>query len=79
MLLKSSFLFNEGVAPLILQLLSYAICGAKTQAAGSSSPQKGKKDKEKDREKDKENSKDKDKEKNKGKEKVKEAFAGQLF
>ncbi|EDO43429.1 predicted protein [Nematostella vectensis] len=55
-LLRASYLFEEGVAPLILQLLSYAICGAKAVVAGSS-PTKPRKDKDKD--KDKETEKDK--------------------
>lgn len=64
-LLRASFLFEEGVAPLILQLLSYAICGSKSQAQASS-PHKGRKEKDKDREKEKERDKEKEKEKEKG-------------
>lgn len=64
--MKSSFLFEEGVTPLMLQLLGYAICEMKTPP--SSSPQKSKKDK--DKEKDKSKSKDKDKDKDKDKEKT---------
>ncbi|XP_031553032.1 E3 ubiquitin-protein ligase UBR4-like isoform X2 [Actinia tenebrosa] len=69
-LLKASFLFEEGVAPLILQLLSYAICGSKSQAQASS-PHKGRKEKDKDREKVKERDKEKERDKDKEKEKEK--------
>lgn len=69
-LLRSSFLFEEGVTPLMLQLLGYAICELKSQPA--SSPQKNKKDKDKDKSK----SKDKDTEKEKDKHKDKEKTSG---
>ena len=61
-LLRSSYLFEEGVTPLMLQLLGYAICEMKSQP--STSPQKSSK-KDKDKEKDKSKSKDKDKDKDK--------------
>ena len=64
-LLRSSFLFEEGVTPLMLQLLGYAICEMKTPP--SSSPQKGKKDKKDEKEKSKSKEKDKDKDKDKEK------------
>ena len=70
-LLRSSFLFEEGVTPLMLQLLGYAICELKSQPA--SSPQKTKKDK------DKEKSKSKDKDTDKEKEKHKEKTSGSLL
>ena len=75
-LLRSSFLFEEGVTPLMLQLLGYAICEMKT--APSSSPQKGKKDKDKEKEKSKskEKEKEKEKEKDKDKDKDKDKTAG---
>ena len=69
-LLRSSFLFEEGVTPLMLQLLGYAICELKSQPA--SSPQKNKKEKDKDKSK----SKDKDTEKEKEKHKEKEKSSG---
>ncbi|XP_074621519.1 E3 ubiquitin-protein ligase UBR4-like isoform X3 [Acropora palmata] len=73
-LLRSSFLFEEGVTPLMLQLLGYAICEMKT--APSSSPQKGKKDKDKEKEKSKSKEKEKEKEKEKDKDKDKDKTAG---
>lgn len=72
-LLRSSFLFEEGVTPLMLQLLGYAICELKSQAV--SSPQKNKKDKDKDKSK----SKDKDTEKEKEKHKEKTSGIVLLF
>lgn len=57
-------MFEEGVTPLMLQLLGYAICEMKSQP--STSPQKSSK-KDKDKEKDKSKSKDKDKDKDKDK------------
>ena len=69
-LLRSSYLFEEGVTPLMLQLLGYAICEMKSQP--STSPQKSSK-KDKDKDKDKSKSKDKDKEKDKDKDKDKTA------
>lgn len=56
-------MFEEGVTPLMLQLLGYAICEMKT--APSSSPQKGKKDKDKEKEKSKSKEKEKEKDKDK--------------
>lgn len=67
-LLRSSFLFEEGVTPLMLQLLGYAICELKSQPA--SSPQKSKKDKDKDKSKSKDKDTDKEKEKHKDKDKT---------
>lgn len=67
-LLRCSFLFEEGVTPLMLQLLGYAICELKSQPA--SSPQKTKKDKDKDKSKSKDKDADKEKEKHKDKEKT---------
>lgn len=67
-LLRSSFLFEEGVTPLMLQLLGYAICELKSQAV--SSPQKNKKDKDKDKSKSKDKDTEKEKEKHKDKEKT---------
>ena len=63
-LLRSSFLFEEGVTPLILQLLGYAICEMKTQPSGS--PQKTKKDKDKEKDKSKHKEKERDKQKGTG-------------
>lgn len=56
-------MFEEGVTPLMLQLLGYAICEMKTPP--SSSPQKSKKDKEKSKSKEKDKDKDKEKDKDK--------------
>ena len=76
-LLRASFLFEEGVAALILQLLSYAICGGKSQASSPHKRKEKDKDREKDKEKEKEKEREKEKEKEKGKEKEKDK--GRLY
>lgn len=68
-LLQASFHLDEGVSPLVLQLLTCALCGVKGQPTSSSSSSSSSSSRAKRERERKEKEKDKDKDKDKSEEK----------